>query len=44
MCTQEERALGREIITFGVYRPMIFLKDGAKILELMKVYIRYSIF
>ena len=35
MCGEEERALGREMVTLGVYRPTIFAKDSLIILDLL---------
>lgn len=36
MCTEPARALGREIITLGVYRPLLIVKDGFELLPLIK--------
>jgi formylmethanofuran:tetrahydromethanopterin formyltransferase len=37
MCTQEERAFGREIITLGVYRPQIVIEDALLLSDLVRV-------
>lgn len=37
MCTELERALGREMITLGVYRPINIIKDIITLLDLIKV-------
>jgi hypothetical protein len=36
MCTEYGRAWGREIITLGVYRPLLIIVDGFKLLDLMR--------
>lgn len=36
MCTEPARALGREIITLGVYRPSLIIRDGFELLPLIK--------
>jgi hypothetical protein len=36
MCGEEERALGREMITLGVYRPVVFVKDSLILLDILQ--------
>ncbi|KAJ1435049.1 hypothetical protein B484DRAFT_446345 [Ochromonadaceae sp. CCMP2298] len=36
MCTEEGRAYGREMITLGIYRPVILVQDGVSLVEVVR--------
>ena len=36
MCTEEERALGREMVTLGVYRPVVIVEDMELLFDQIK--------
>jgi hypothetical protein len=37
MCTEDGRALGRKMLTFGIYRPILSVEDTVALLKLLKM-------